>query len=196
MLKIGLTGNIGSGKSVCSRIFALLGIPVYNADIEAKKLYYNDVIKAKVVNAFGDNIITSGEIDKIKLAQLVFNDKLALEILNNIIHPEVKNDFNNWINKQDTNLSYVIQEAAIIYESGFDIYFDKIIVVSSPIDLRIQRIMQRDKISEIEIRNRMNNQMSDEIKAQKADYIIHNSNNELLIPQIIEIDLAISNLKT
>ena len=191
MLKIGLTGNIGSGKSICSTIFSLLGVPVYNADIEAKKLYLNSKIKVKVIHLFGNDILTANEIDKTKLSQLVFNDTSALEKLNSIIHPEVKNDFDNWVNNQNADIPYIIQEAAIIFESGFDKYFDKIIVVTAPIETRIDRILKRDQLNEIDIRNRMNKQMPDEIKSMKADYLINNSGVELLIPQIIEINTFI-----
>ena len=191
MLKIGLTGNIGSGKSICSRIFSLLDVPVYNADIEAKKLYSYSKIKDKVIHLFGKEILTADEIDKVKLSQIVFNDSVALEALNNVIHPEVKNDFDNWVNKQNADIPYIIQEAAIIFESGFDNYFDKIIVVTAPIEIRIERITKRDKLTEREIRNRMSKQMTDELKALKADYLINNSGEELVIPQIIEIHTSI-----
>jgi len=191
MLKIGLTGNIGSGKSICSRIFSLLDVPVYNADIEAKKLYSYSKIKDKVIHLFGKEILTADEIDKVKLSQIVFNDSVALEALNNVIHPEVKNDFDNWVNKQNADIPYIIQEAAIIFESGFDNYFDKIIVVTAPIEIRIERITKRDKLTEREIRNRMSKQMTDELKVLKADYLINNSGEELVIPQIIEIHTSI-----
>ncbi len=191
MLKIGLTGNIGSGKSICSRIFSLLGVPVYNADVEAKKLYFNSKIKDKVIQIFGKEILTANEIDKIKLSKIVFNDSAALEALNSIIHPEVKNDFDNWINKQNADIPYIIQEAAIIYESGFDKYFDKIIVVTAPLDIRIARITKRDQLNEIDIINRINKQMPDDIKSKKADYLINNSGVELVIPQIINIHISI-----
>jgi len=191
MLKIGLTGNIGSGKSICSRIFSLLDVPVYNADIEAKKLYSYSKIKDKVIHLFGKEILTADEIDKVKLSQIVFNDSVALEALNNVIHPEVKNDFDNWVNKQNADIPYIIQEAAIIFESGFDNYFDKIIVVTAPIEIRIERITKRDKLTEREIRNRMSKQMTDELKVLKADYLINNSGEELVIPLIIDIHTSI-----
>ena len=191
MLKIGLTGNIGSGKSICSRIFSLLGVPVYNADVEAKKLYFNSKIKDKVIQIFGKEILTANEIDKIKLSKIVFNDSAALEALNSIIHPEVKNDFDNWINKQNADIPYIIQEAAIIYESDFDKYFDKIIVVTAPLDIRIARITKRDQLNEIDIINRINKQMPDDIKSKKADYLINNSGVELVISQIINIHISI-----
>jgi len=191
MKKIGITGGIGSGKSTVCEIFKLLGVPVFHADIEAKKLYSYSKIKDKVIHLFGKEILTADEIDKVKLSQIVFNDSVALEALNNVIHPEVKNDFDNWVNKQNADIPYIIQEAAIIFESGFDNYFDKIIVVTAPIEIRIERITKRDKLTEREIRNRMSKQMTDELKALKADYLINNSGEELVIPQIIEIHTSI-----
>lgn len=195
MLRIGLTGNIGSGKSICSKIFMLLGVPVYNADIEAKKLYSNPVFKNKVITNFGNDILTFDEIDKAKLAALVFNDKLALDKLNKIIHPEVLNNFNSWTNAQDNEVPYVVQEAAIIFESKIEKYFDKIIVVTCPADVRINRIIKRDGLTEEEIMNRMKNQISEEEKATKADFLIHNNDKDLLIPQILEIHSALISIK-
>ena len=191
MLKIGLTGNIGSGKSVCSKIFALLGIAVYNADTEAKKLYSNPIFKAKVINLFGTSILTSDAIDKAKLAAIVFKDNTALEKLNAIIHPEVLNNFKLWCNAQSKEMPYVVHEAAIIYEHNLESYFDKIIVVNSAVDIRIKRIIKRDGLSETDILNRMEKQLSDAEKCKKADYIINNNDKELLIPQIITIHNSI-----
>ena len=152
-------------------------------------------IKEKVVAAFGDIVLNINEIDKIKLAEIVFNDPKSLQILNNIIHPIVLEDFNTWANNQTANTSYVIQESAILFESGFEKHFDKIIVVTASLETRIKRIKKRDNLKEAEILKRINNQMSDEIKIQKADYLIKNSGeDELIIPQVINIHNMLLNI--
>lgn len=193
MKKAGLTGNIGSGKSTVANIFSILGIPIYHADIEAKKfLFQKDVIDV-LIDKFGDNIITNKQIDKKKLASIVFNDNNALIYLNNLIHPLVKEDFDNWCNLLVSNPEYIIQEAAILFESNFNQYFDKIILVTAPLSIRLERVSKRDQINKEEIIKRMNNQWDEEKKIKLSDYIIQNDNFHLLIPQVIEIHKKIIN---
>ncbi|MCD4746659.1 MAG: dephospho-CoA kinase, partial [Bacteroidales bacterium] len=160
MLKIGLTGNIGSGKSVVSKIFELFGIYVYNADREAKKYLQDNSVKSKIKQIISKNIFDIyDEIDRQKLADIVFKNKEALIKLNSIIHPLVRNDFNNWLDKH-SNEAYIIYEAAILFESGFYKDFDAVITVSAPEDLMIKRVMKRDGVLKEHVIQRMKNQMN------------------------------------
>lgn len=188
MLKVGITGGIGSGKSSACKVFELLGIPVYNADIEAKKLLdFNAEVKQRVINEFGKEVINKdGFVDRQKLATLVFNDKDKLKKLNNIIHPAVAKHFEGWSNAHQT-FPYILKEAAILFESAADKGTDKIISVVAPIELKIKRTMNRDNISEDLVKQRMNNQISDEEKIKRSDFVIYNDEQQLLIPQIIRI---------
>lgn len=187
MKKIGLTGSIGSGKSIVSKVFSILGVKIYYADNEAKKILEYVEIKNALSDRFGCGILSpDNEIDRKKLASIVFSNKDALEYLNSLIHPLVKSDFQNWL-ELFNNENYVIHEAAIIYESGFYGDFDAIITVSAPEEIRIKRVMERDKISREEVINRMNFQWPDHRKVKLADYVIENDEKQLLIPQIIKI---------
>jgi dephospho-CoA kinase len=193
MKKIGLTGSIGSGKSVVSRIFSCLGIKVYCADLEARKFLENDNIKELFSEKFGREIIGSGNvIDRRKLGEVVFNDKRKLLFLNSIIHPLVKSDFNDWI-VQFIDEVYIIHEAAILFESGFDENFDAVITVSAPEEMRVNRVMQRDNVSRKDVLKRSDNQWSNEQKISLADYIILNDEKNLVIPQVIEIHKQLLN---
>jgi dephospho-CoA kinase len=187
MNKVGLTGNIGSGKTMVAGVFAALGIPVYNADNNAKKFLLSQDVIGLLQKEFGDIIIDKdNQIDKKQLANIVFNDAVKLNLLNSIIHPFVINDFKIWAESLQSN-KYIILEAAILFESGYDSIADKIITVTCPEVLRIKRIKARDGISEQEIIERMNNQWKEELKVQKSDFIIVNDENQLIIPQIINI---------
>ncbi|MDR2291957.1 MAG: dephospho-CoA kinase [Prevotellaceae bacterium] len=193
MLKIGLTGGIGSGKTIVAQIFKNIGIPVFYADNEAKKAYGDDEVRKQIINIFGEKIyVNSTHIDKHLLASKIFNDKHLLEKVNNIIHPTVGKYFENWFAKQKS--IYVIHEAAILFESRFDKFMDKIIVVNAPQDLRIMRIMNRDKQPYQKIMKRMENQMNDEQRNASADFIINNYMNIPLLPQILKIHETIVNL--
>lgn len=189
ILKAAVTGGIGTGKTTVCQIFNLLGVPVYNADSEAKKLLFKEDVKAKIFDAFGYDIKDeNNNINKAKLASIVFKDANKLQQLNNIIHPEVKLDFLNWAEMYAAKQhKYVIMESAIIFESGFNSIIDKTIVVASDMQTRIQRVKQRDNANEQDIQNRINQQMKAEELNSLADYIIYNSNNELIIPQTIKI---------
>lgn len=191
MIKIGLTGNIGSGKSTIAKIFSLLQIPVYNADDEAKKFLSNQFVISELINKFGSNILADNKIDNKKLAAIVFNNKDYLIFLNQLIHPLVKTDFNNWCNSLPDSCKYVIMEAAILFESGFDKYVDKIIMVTAPQEIRIERIIKRDNSTREEILKRMANQWDEDKKTNLADFLITNDDNSLLIPQVIEINKKI-----
>ncbi len=187
MLKIGLTGNIGSGKTTIAEIFKVLGIAVYHADYEAKKLLFKPEIQAELINKFGNVILTNGIIDNKKLANLVFSDASSLQFLNNLIHPLVKIDFDNWILSLNTDCQYIIQEAAILFESGFDKYVDKTILVTAPEKLRMQRVCERDEISNEMFLQRTANQWDENCKLELADFVIVNDDTQLVIPQVLEL---------
>jgi len=188
MIIIGLTGGIGSGKTTAAEVFKKLGIAVYNSDEEAKKLMNSDTtIINKLKMIFGYDIYDSNNLlNKKKLAGLIFNNKDKLNTVNSIVHPAVKNHFKEWVNKQNT--PYVIKETAILFESGINKDVDKIITVTAPIQLRINRLMKRDTISKEEIMKRINNQFDDEYKINKSDFVIKNDEKELIIRQILLIN--------
>jgi dephospho-CoA kinase len=191
MLKIGITGGIGSGKTTVCKMFETLGVPVYYADLEAKKIIDTDDTQAEIVKLFGTSILNSeNKIDRKKMADLVFNDKNKLEQLNKVVHPAVAKHFDNWANSQHS--VYVLKEAAILFESGSNKQVDKVIVVTAPLELRIKRVCDRDKVSPQEVLNRINNQMSDVEKIKLADFIVVNDEKELLIPQILAIHQKIT----
>ena len=187
MIKVGVTGGIGSGKTLVCSIFRHLGAPVYNADEEAKKLIHsNRAISNFIRSRFGNSLFIEGKLDRKKLAAIVFNDPAALNDLNAIVHPAVKKDFELWL-KANSKAPYIIKEAAILFESGADKGLDQIITVTAPEELRIERVMKRDRVSPIEIKKRMSLQSSDEYKMKKSDYIIVNDGNQLILPQILII---------
>jgi dephospho-CoA kinase len=194
MLKIGLTGNIGSGKSTIAKIFNILEIPVYQADTEAKKFLTDPAVIQELITKFGLNILTDNKIDNKKLATIVFDNTDSLAFLNQLIHPLVKSDFDNWCNSLSDNCEFIIMEAAILFESGFDKYVDKTIVVTAPQNIRIERIIKRDKSTQEEILKRMKNQWEEDKKKKLADFLINNNGEELIIPQVIEIHKKIRQL--
>ena len=193
MLKIGITGSIGSGKTTVCTMFEILCINVYHADTEAKKFLNKESVKKKIKYLFSDSIFDkNGNVDNKILASIVFNNPHSLEKLNSMIHPLVKSDFDIWLKKYKKK-KYILHEAAIIFESGFYKDFDAIITVSAPKDLRIKRVKQRDNITEQEILNRMKFQLSDEEKIKKADFVIYNDEQQLLIPQVLKIHKELIN---
>ncbi len=187
---IGLTGGIGSGKSIVAKIFTTLGIPVFNADEEAKHIMQTSPsIKAKLIKQFGTDIYIEHGLDKEKLASIVFNDSFQLQLLNAIVHPVTIQAAKDWAAKQTS--PYVIKEAALIFESAAADGLFKVIGVTAPLSLRIQRVMQRDGVSKEQVEARMQHQISDTIKMRLCDYVIQNNNQEMLIPQVLELDKAI-----
>ena len=187
---IGLTGGIGSGKSVVAKIFATLGIPVFNADDEAKRIMQTSPeIKTKLIEQFGMDIYNESGLDKEKLASIVFDDPFQLQLLNAIVHPVTIQAAKDWAAKQTS--PYVIKEAALIFESGAADGLLKVIGVTAPLSLRIHRVMQRDGITKDQVDARMRNQISDTIKMRLCDYVIENNNQQMVIPQVLEIDKAI-----
>lgn len=194
MLKIGLTGNIGSGKSLVCKVFEKLGIPIFYADIEAKKILDSSDLRPKLLTAFGADIedCTNNIIDRKKLAAIVFTNKEALNKLNSLIHPQLHIEFKNWCLQHEKE-AYVIQEAAILFENGFTNLFDKTIVVAAPKNIRLQRVMERDGASKADVLARMENQWSDAKKENAADFIIQNDGQELILPQILKLHQLFSN---
>ena len=187
MLKIGITGGIGTGKSTICEIFALLGIPLYNADKAAKRLMAtNENLKKKLIATFGtDAFARTGELDTIFLAKKVFADEKALKQLNALVHPAVLADFDQWCSQQQA--PYVLKEAALLIESGSYKQCDYTILVESPIALRIQRLLIRDNSTEAQISARIANQMPDEEKAKVVNFLLLNDEEHLLIPQILAL---------
>ena len=176
MIKVGLTGGIGSGKSTIAKIFIELGIPVYFSDVEAKRIIDNtDKIKTDIINQIGD-IFVDGSLDRKKLAEIVFSDKKKLKDLNRIVYPWIAFDLEDWsIQKADTDCRYVLCESAIIIDTQFQKRFDYVITVSAPIKVRVERIMSRDKCTEKQAKYRINSQLSDKDREKKSNYIIDNS---------------------
>lgn len=187
MLKVGLTGNIGSGKSTVSRIFEVIGIPVYHADKEAKELYKLEIVKQRILDIFGNEVFSGNSVDFKKLANIIFGDKDKLQTINNIIHPLVFERFNQWL--IDNNDSpYIIHESAIIFENNLQSHYDNIINVSADTDIRIERVINRDGVEKDMVINRIKNQMSDTLKSELSDYVINNNHEDMLIPQVLTID--------
>ena len=189
MKKVGITGGIGSGKSTVCDIFQLLGVPVFHADIEAKYLQNNDlIIIGNLTGLFGADIyLSSGELDRKKLAGLIFNNQNLLAKVNQIIHPAVKQRFINW-SIEFANEPYVLYEAAVLLENGYASDFDKKILIVADENVRIERVIKRDSMSEALVRERIKNQMTDGQKISMVEYVIENNNRLLLIPQVIELD--------
>ncbi len=182
---IGITGGIGSGKSVVANLLISMGYPVYNSDARAKLLINSEPdLVQNIKNTFGD-VYNSEGLDRRKLANVVFNQPEKLAVLNSLVHPAVGKDFSSWVSKQQNPI--VFKEAAILFETGIYKSLNKIILVTCPLNKRIERVMQRDGVSKIEVENRMKNQWEDEKKMKLADFIIYNSGEELLIPQIEKV---------
>lgn len=187
MLRVGITGGIGSGKSTVCHIISTLGYPVYNADNEARALTnsHPDIIEG-LISLFGSDIYINGELNRKRVGQLVFADRNLLQQLNLVIHPVVAAHFEEWV-RSNSDHRLVFKEAAILFESGAYRQVDKSVVVFAPDEVRVKRVCQRDGISEAEVQKRMANQMPQELLISKADFVIRNTEEEMLIPQIIEI---------
>jgi len=187
MLKIGITGGIGTGKTTICKIFETLGIPVFYADEESKKILFHDSdVNEELRTIFGKEIFTEGIPDRKKIADIVFSDREKLEQLNAILHPAVIRKSEEWFH-EPKRAPYAIKEAALIFEVGGERNLDKVIVISSPEEISIGRIMKRDNVSEEEVRLRMGNQLAQEVKEKKADFLIVNDDRQMLIPQVMNI---------
>jgi dephospho-CoA kinase len=185
-LRIGITGGIGSGKSIVSHLFSLLGIPVYNADAAARTILdTNTALQSDVLHAFGEQILNNNVIDRSKLAAIVFHDEAKLKQLNALIHPYVFRDFEDWENNQQS--PYTLREAAILFETGIWKQLDHIILVDAPEEIRLQRVQQRDNRSRSEIEAIFRRQWSSSEKRKLAWRIIENDEKHLVLPQVIAI---------
>ncbi len=187
-ISVGITGGIGSGKSTVCKIFRLLGVPVFEADVAARSLMNSDAgIRKGLVELFGDQIYHPDNVlNRGMLAGIIFNDNALLEKVNQLVHPVVRNEFLNWKQEQETD--YIIHEAAILFESGFYKMMDFNILVSAPVEMRIERVTGRDHVQREMVLSRMKKQWIDEEKLKLADFELVNDNKNLLIPQILEID--------
>ena len=187
MIKLGITGGMGAGKSVVASFLKTLGIPVYIADNESKKLTSTSPrIKEQLNKLFGEDLFAGGILNKALLASLIFENKDNLRLVNSIIHPEVMSDFEAWSVKH-TGKKLIAIEAAILFESGFDKAVDLIVTVTAPREERIERILKRNKATRQEILSRMSNQLPDKEKCKRSDFIIYNDNDRAIIPQIENI---------
>lgn len=186
MLKVGLTGGIGAGKTTVAQIFEVLGIPVYHADQEAKRLMESDAdLIKKIKDAFSELAYSNGVLDSNFLSTIVFNNKQKLELLNSIVHPFTIRDGSAWMARQST--PYAIKEAALIFESGSQGDYDRIVGVFAPPSLRIQRTIKRDHVEREKVMVRIENQMDESIKMKLCDHVLINDEQKLLIPQVMTL---------
>ena len=191
MKKVAITGNIGSGKTTISKIFEVMGIPVFYADIEARLLYFQEDVKQIIEQHFGRFVFNeANEIDTKKLAEVIFSDSSKLLTINNIIHPLVFEKYKEWLEIHKEQV-YTLHESAILFENKLENHYDLIINVTAPPDIRISRIMQRDGVVREKVEARMIHQWSEGKKSKKSDFVIINDGNQLLIPQVLEIDKKI-----
>lgn len=192
MLKIGITGGIGSGKSIVCNIFRQLAVPVYDSDREAKLLMADPLILQQVKKIFGENVFDErGKLDNKKLAEIVFKNKEHLDKLNAIVHPVVREHFVEWL-KKHSNSAYILNESAIVFEHDLHKKLDAVIVVLAPENIRISRVMKRDGVSEKDVLQRMKNQITDEERKQKANYFIINDESVSVIQQVLKINALLT----
>jgi dephospho-CoA kinase len=187
--QIGITGGIGAGKSTVTRIFAALRVPVYDADSRAKGLMHTDpVLRAGITEAFGPQSYTPAGLNRHYLAATVFKDPDQVARLNRLVHPRVGDDYAAWV-REHAGFAYVLKEAALLFESGSFRSLDRVIAVSAPLPLRIRRVMHRDPHrTEAEVMTIMSRQMDEAEKLSRADYVVHNDEKTLLIPQVLHLD--------
>ena len=183
MKTIGLTGGIGSGKSTVSRLFETMGIPIYTADTESKKLIDTSPhIRKQLTDVFGPQLYKNGKVDKAMLASLIFGNEENLHYANSVIHPAVFDDFRHWAEQQTQ--AFVVVESAILFDSGFYKSVDITVNVTAPLEIRIRRVEERDKVSRKSIEERINSQMSEDERNRLSDYTIFNDERHALLPQV------------
>jgi dephospho-CoA kinase len=184
--KLGVTGGIGSGKTSVCRVFSVLSVPVFSADREAQDIMEKDeVIKSKINYISGKDLYADGSLNRMELAKIIFNDRALLDKVNLLVHPAVFDRFRKWV--KDQTAPYIIMEAAILFESGGSKFVDKVATVVAPVEQRIGRVIARNKLSRDQVMERMRNQMDDEMRIKLSDYIINNSENDMIIPPILSI---------
>lgn len=187
MVTIGITGGIGSGKSVVCNVIKSMGYPVFNADYEAKVITDTDAeVIRKIKDIFGNEIYINGNLNRTKVSALVFANKELLRKLNSVVHPAVSNYFFQWV-KKNSNFTMVFLEAAILFESGANQWVDKVVVVTAPEELRIKRVMERDGLTVEDVRLRVGNQLAEKYLVEQSDFVIDNSGDQLVVPQVLSI---------
>ncbi|MFN6038952.1 MAG: dephospho-CoA kinase [Bacteroidota bacterium] len=185
-LIIGLTGGIGSGKSVIAKIFIAKGIPVFDSDSAAKNAYYDIGIRQKVIELLGkDSYLSNGDLNKKNISQKIFDDKNLLSCLNSIIHPFVGIQFKKWQTKHFDS-SILVKETALLFETGIAEKVNKKILVTAPLEIRISRVMKRDKLERNEVIRKISNQWDDELKIPLSDFVINNDGKELILPKVLD----------
>lgn len=186
MLRVGITGGIGSGKSMVTGIFSVLGIPVFDADTAAKDIMESDdALQRQIIEKFGEGAYTGRSLNRSYLSSVVFNDPFQLELLNSLVHPAAIAAADVWANKQSA--PYVVKEAALFFESGSAAGMDYIIGVYAPKHIRIKRVMDRDGASREQVMQRMQRQINEEIKMRLCDFVIVNDEQEMIIPQVLRL---------
>jgi dephospho-CoA kinase len=186
MLNVGLTGGIGSGKTIASKIFEILGIPVYQADAAAKSLMEsNPILKNQLIEHFSENAFVDGKLNRKYIADIIFNDKEKLHLINSLVHPYTIQDGIEWMKKQTT--PYAIKEAALIFESGTQSNFDYIIGISSPQSMRLNRTIKRDNTNRELILEKMEHQLDEQVKMKLCDFVLQNDEKTLLTTQVIAV---------
>jgi dephospho-CoA kinase len=187
MFKLGVTGGIGSGKTLVCKTFEKLGVAVYDADSAARALMNNhEELKEGIVRIFGEETYGEDGLNRAYLAGIVFGDREKLNALNQLVHPVVRQDFLQWTGLQE-NCPYVVEEAAILFESGAFKAMDQSVLVYAPEELRIKRVMKRDGIARDQVLRRMEHQMDEEEKLKMADHVLMNDGTRMLLPQVIEL---------
>ncbi len=194
MLRIGLTGGIGSGKTTVAKIFEVLGVPVYYADIAAKEIMLQLEVKEKIISTFGKESYNEEGLNRQHISSIVFSDNEKLEQLNAIVHPATIADAENWMKQQTT--PYAIKEAALIFETRASFGLDYVIGVFAPEPLRLHRIMRREKVSREEVQKRMDSQIEDAIKMRLCDFVITNDEKTAVIPQVMAIHDKLKKITT
>lgn len=196
MIKIGITGGIGSGKSTVCKVFETFGIPIFYADTVAKEIMVSDpILIAGVKDAFGtESYHSEGKLNNQHIAGIVFNNSTELAKLNKLVHPAVFRAFDEWLAGVPEYTRYIIKEAALLFESGSYKMCDQNILVTAPLEVKLQRVMERDGVSEAQVRARMDKQMSDEEKVKMADFLIKNDESQSVILQVMELHHQILNI--
>lgn len=184
---IGLTGGIGSGKTTIAKYFEEKGIPVYISDDEARKIMQSSEVVEAIKNAFGDSVFEGANLKREVLAEIVFNDPEKLKVLNGIVHPAVKEDFKQWMSSKKDKFPYVVYESAILFESGSYKNFDVIVTVTAPLELRIERVLQRDTTTRDQVLRRISSQWTDAQRISKSEYVIENISLEIAKSEIDKI---------
>lgn len=187
VFQVGITGGIGSGKSLISKIFACLGVPVYDADSRAKYLMTTDgILVEEIKKEFGELSFNNRELNRSHISKVIFSNRDKLNVLNNLVHPRVAEDYKNWVARQ--RVPYVLKEAALMFEARSHTLLDRVIVVSAPKQLRLQRVLERDKQRTVkQVEEIMQNQWSDTEKLALADYVIINDETQLVITQVLKL---------